>query len=1239
MGNTYQFAGTERFEIVRRIGAGGMGVVYEALDADRGARVAIKTLLRADGEALLRFKREFRSLRDMHHPNLVTLFELIESSGEWFFTMEMVDGVDFLSYVWNADARALRNQLGAALAPTLPRAPGPGTSAPNRRLAVAPDLDRLRAVAPQFALGLAALHDAGKIHRDIKPSNVMVNEQGRVVILDLGLVAEQDSEARSSSGQVLGTAAYMAPEQATGRSPGASADWYSFGTVLYEALTGSLPFDGAPFEILLAKQDRDPVPAHELAPEVPDDLDRLCVELLRRNPDARPTGAEVMRRLGVRPQMVELVSAPSILSAPRFVGRERELAELMAAYETTSIDHAVGVIVHGESGVGKTALIRELVLQVGDTAGGGRRPLVLSGRCFDNESVRYNAFDGVIDLLSQHLRRLPAAEAGAILPRHSALLVRAFPVLAQVEAMASVPLWRGESADPDELRTKMLAAVRDLFALLAERAPVIITIDDLQWANRDSMLLLRELLRPPEAPPVLLLASWRPDTGAGDPNVAPDVELPGDVRTIPLSALSPEAARELTAVLLAGVGLPIDRAPAIAAEAGGHPLHIDALVRHAAVSGDDDAVPQLDQAILARVAQLDADARRVIEMVCIAGAPLPRGVVARAAELEEDGCARALGLLRLHNLVRASGARQADAVEPYHDRVRESVAAAVSDADRLRYHSRLAVVLEASGADAQLLMRHQEAAGDEERAAVTALRAAHEADEALAYDRAAELYRAALRLGAHEAPARRDIVWRLSDALASAGRGAEAAPMYVEAATGADPATMLEGYRRAAEQYLVTGHLEQGMETLRTLLGEIGAGYPATQGRAMASLLWTRALLRLRGVRWKPRDASTIGRERLTRVDVFRSVAQGMGMVDNIRGAAFQSRGLLMALRAGEPSRIGRALSLESVFLATQGARGTRRARVLLDKIGSLSEGDPYIKAWHLSATGVIFYFEGNFAGCSEILAEAEKLWRAQTVGTLWEKNNVRVFRLLSLRFRGIMTEMGPLADDAIRYALRKGDRFLETTVRRHSDLLWLCADDADAARASLDAATWVPLGEDFHIQHWYELEALGELALYEGRGAEELTKLEPRFAALDRSLLMRVQTVRVMAWFIAGRLLLVRGGADDVRRAARLARKLCRERIGYSEVLGNLLRGVVDHLGGRSEASVTALERAMVLAGESDLRLIGGSIDRAMGTLRGGDAGTTQIAAADRGLAALGVRRPAAIARVFVPRIFDEAG
>src|SRR6266850_6154244 len=217
MGTTSNdFLGTERFRIRRRLGSGGMGIVYEAHDRQTDKVVALKALTRTEASHISRFKNEFRSLADVSHPNLVTLYEFMADGQYWFFTMELVQGVNFLEYVrpgyharkhqssrtptlrkisedttneMLADYEAETQQLDSGKDNYLPgeSAETPEESSLSKsRL----DPDRLQLALRQLAEGLHGLHETGKLHRDIKPSNVLVTKEGRVVILDFGLVAE-----------------------------------------------------------------------------------------------------------------------------------------------------------------------------------------------------------------------------------------------------------------------------------------------------------------------------------------------------------------------------------------------------------------------------------------------------------------------------------------------------------------------------------------------------------------------------------------------------------------------------------------------------------------------------------------------------------------------------------------------------------------------------------------------------------------------------------------------------------------------------------------------------------------------------------------------------------------------------------------------------------------------------------------------------------------------------------------
>jgi serine/threonine protein kinase len=283
-----RFAGTDRFQVIRRIGSGGMGVVYEALDREKNIHVALKTLRERDGDSVLRLKQEFRTLQDVQHPNLVALGELIEEDGVWFFTMELIRGVSFLKYVrpgWNEPESDISPSEDTARPMHMAWRPGvPGGAPPIF------DEPRLRAGLAQLARGLLALHAAGKIHRDVKPSNILVTEDERVVVLDFGLATSVEHSATESDSNVVGTALYMAPEQALGGKVGPEADWYSAGVVLYEALVGVPPFLGPNLQVLMDKQRIAPPEPKLERPGIPDDLNDLAVELLRFDPAARPSG-------------------------------------------------------------------------------------------------------------------------------------------------------------------------------------------------------------------------------------------------------------------------------------------------------------------------------------------------------------------------------------------------------------------------------------------------------------------------------------------------------------------------------------------------------------------------------------------------------------------------------------------------------------------------------------------------------------------------------------------------------------------------------------------------------------------------------------------------------------------------------------------------------------------------------------------------------------------------------------
>jgi serine/threonine protein kinase len=1203
------------YDIVRELGRGGMGVVYQAFDRERQRLVALKTMQGVDARALLRFKQEFRSLAGLNHRNLVTLYELIGGGPHWFFTMELIEGVSFLHHVHGDSAQY--SELPTLLDVRPEGVPKRGRPAPLNVEQTA----RLRDALAQLAAGVHFLHQSGKLHRDIKPGNVLVAPGGRVVLLDFGLAAEMDRDQRHYSVQLLGTVAYMAPEQAARRPTSPASDWYAVGVMLYEALTGMLPFDGASHDIQQNKQRFDPPAPSIVLPGTPEDLSALCMELLRRAPEDRPTGEEVLRRLSPGASSLRddvptrSATTPSThrLEVP-LIGRQEHLQTLTEAFEEMRQGRTVLVDVHGRSGAGKSALVQRFLDELSERG----EVVVLAGRCYEQESVPYKALDSLVDALSRYLERLPPLEAQALWPRDLLALARVFPVLRRLDAVTGAPRRAFVVSDPQEVRRRALSALRELLARLGDRRPLVLAIDDVQWGDEDSAALLADLLRPPDQPTLLLLLCYRREETESSPclrSLRKIQELGGlERRDLPIEPLTPDERRELALALLD----PHDetataRAESIARQSGGYPFFVHELVQYLQSGAAGGARPSksgedisLSEVLWSRILGLPEEARRLLEIVAVASRPLCQSDACRAAEIGEEHTA--LVCLRAGRLLRSSGPGAHDEIETYHDRIRETVLLHLDDDALRRHHRRLVAVLESSGrADPEMLAAHLVGADEPARAGHYYALAAERASETLAFDRAAKLYRLALELQAPRGEAERQLRTKLGNALANAGRGAESARAYLAATAEAGPAETLELQRLAALQFLRSGHIDDGLDTLRTVLAAADLRLLSTPRRAFWSLVFQRLRLHLRGLRHRLRSAEQIDPAELTRLNICQSASIGLSMVDTLQGAYFQTRSLLLALRIGDPGRLVTALAMEAAHTSVQGSRSRRRTDRYLQAAQTLAQQvkQPYAHAMVALARGIAAALEGDWRNGQRLCDDAEHVLRDSCTGALWELGTAHRFALWPMMFMGEVVEINHRLPRLLKEARERDDLYEETnlslTIRT---FVRLAADEPERARAELAQVMekWSQRG--FHVQHMNRLFDETQIDLYQDDAETAWRRLADSWPALKQTHLMRVQQIRIIMLHLRARCAVARAGGKDadswLRIAERDARSLRREKLLWADALAQLIEAAIAFRRGDAHQSRQILTTAAANLTATDMHLHAAVARRRLGQLLG---------------------------------------
>ncbi len=1263
-----------RFQLKRKLGEGGMGIVYEAYDRELQTNVALKTFHRFDPGHLFRLKQEFRALAGLKNANLVTLYELILADDTCYIAMELIEGgQSFLEYVRPIDhdkaaelllkttargsstrnpsrirsrdqatvtANSVHTATGAeqntaqtgslVTMGTMVGAPQEAAREPmaiwsdvleaqrEDLLATTLDYDRLRRALVQLCQGVHALHDMGKLHRDLKPSNVLVDADGRVVICDFGLVTEI-KERRDSvgEGRLVGTVAYMSPEQALNERLTLASDWFTVGVMLYEALTTRRPFGYRLTQVRRAHKAGKLVAPSELDPDVPADLDELCLDLLAIDPARRPSGAEILARLGNTTSGVR-VRSPGLGRERPLVGRTTQLKALWEAYDATRKGDTVVQFVRGDSGMGKSALASRFLDTLPNMV--AEEVVVLSSRCYAAESVPYNAIDSLVDALSGYLKELSDAAVEQLLPPGVVELARLFPVLQRVDTVSALALKGASRVNEQEQRRQAFAALTEVFRRIAADRSLVLCVDNFQHCDMDSATLLVHILGATDAPPLLFVAcvhhqarstAWltrqlarREQQAGGSAGI--------DVRELTVSPLSVPQSRALARVLLDGDDS-FDIVDRTVKEAGGNPLYLEELVaawsrRRAETASMSELERQsslkayaesltIEGVVLERTHTLNDEARTLLRTAAVAGRPIPQEVIYRASALG-DRNRQAVTMLRTEKLVRVDGLRQTDRIEIAHDRLKTAVLATIQPTLLATMHRRLAnALVESRSVDYEAIAEHWAGAQEPERARAAAVMAADHAAHALAFDRATRLYRMALELGGGGSGQEdREIRARLADALANSGRGLEAAAAFLALARGGNAAEATEYRRRAAEQYFHSGHVDEGLTVLHEALEQFGMRMPRTDGRAFAALVWLRFRLFLRNYRFRLHDESEVADVEHKRSDLCASALLMLGMVNGVQAAQIQARDFLRLLDVGEPKHLARGFGLEVAYMGARGAHGTSRERRASELAGEMAKksGDPGAVAFVKGASALGSYHSLELDRALSLSNGAIELLETTAVAGNLERNMVRLVNLWSLYYLGEVEEFVQRVPDLLRDAETRGDWFMFANLSAGiPNASWLFADDLEGARRlASDAVSVWPTGSGRHIQGYWEAFAEAQADLYTGEKGLAWKKLEGAWPRFSQGTYMRIRLVRAEAWQLRGRCAIdaaAAGTREQIRmlkEARRAVSALNKQRTPASTAWAQMIKAGVRMIEDRRYDAIELLEQAESAFSELGMRL-----------------------------------------------------
>jgi serine/threonine protein kinase/tetratricopeptide (TPR) repeat protein len=547
-----------RYAVLKKLGEGGKGIVYKARDTMLNRVVAIKMLKSAvtEGEAYSRFIIEAQAVAKLNHPNIVSIYDIGKEDSKQFFVLEFVDGQNFRD-----------------LMKTYPEGKC--------------DIQVILRIGIDICSALQYAHSHGVLHRDIKPENVMITKEEIAKLMDFGLARILDQPGITHEDIIVGSVAYVAPENALGKMADARSDLYSLGAMLYEAFTGRPPFPGEdPVKVIFGHVHDYPIPVLRLNSRVPQALADCVMKLLEKEPERRyQTAKDLLEELKVvaRQFSEEISTRPStsvpfcrstMIGETHLIDRVKEMGAIREAIDRATRNEGSLVFLSGEAGIGKTRLTKEASAYAhlrGMRVLHGRYPALLNV----DDVPPYVLWSEVI---KEYVTTSTLEQLGRAIGPYPAEVCKVFPEIKQ--KLLAIPNSLPISQEHEQHR--LFEAISQFITNISKDNPLLVVLDDLQWADQSSLLVLHYLARGIENQPFIILGAYRDaDIDQKNPLSPILLELNRErlLQTITLKRLSPDEILDMTKQVFERDDVPKEFSQLVYEKTKGNPFFFEEVMK------------------------------------------------------------------------------------------------------------------------------------------------------------------------------------------------------------------------------------------------------------------------------------------------------------------------------------------------------------------------------------------------------------------------------------------------------------------------------------------------------------------------------------------------------------------------------------------------------------------------------------------------------------------------------------